>query len=163
MINTYEQSVTTMTHCWLALGWKPTVWVHWVCSHSTFFLRQHGSIHCFTSIPTENRHQLRPNFFVCCKFRWSLLLRHFLISLTKKIFSYKFNDFCSFFGLTLPFKHDLRHAFSGWKLSNPRLASSYLCTVVNMHALDQGLRILNQTETKHSGFLYTGKTPMDLH
>jgi hypothetical protein len=81
------------------------------------------------------------------------------------IFNYHYFgfDLLKLLGLPLPFKHDLRHAFSGWKLSNPRLASSYLCTVVNMDALDQGLRILDVTETRHNGFLYMGKTPLDLH
>lgn len=56
-------------------------------------------------------------------------------------------------GLWVSFKQDLRHAFSGWKLTNPRLQSVYLCSVVNMDALDQGLRILDQTEVQYHGFL----------
>lgn len=53
----YDKSVDTLHKSWLALGWKPTVWVHWVCAHSSFYVHSFRSIYSFTSIPTEHRHQ----------------------------------------------------------------------------------------------------------
>ena len=40
------------------------------------------------------------------------------------------------------FKMDLVHAFEGWKFKNPVLTQCWLSRVVQLDALDQGLRIL---------------------
>lgn len=55
----YEHNISLVRTAWVALTWKPTVWVHWVCCHSAYYLRLHSTIHSFTSIPTEYRHQDR--------------------------------------------------------------------------------------------------------
>ena len=39
-----------------ALGWKPAVWLHWVCCHSTELARLYGNFFIFSTIPTERRH-----------------------------------------------------------------------------------------------------------
>jgi hypothetical protein len=57
----------------------------------------------------------------------------------------------------LKFKQDLRHAFSGWKIVNARLASKYLCTSVNHDALDQGLHIASLTDPVETSFYKTKK------
>ena len=53
----YDKSIATLHKSWLALGWKPAVWVHWVCAHSSFYVHTFRTIYSFTSIPTEHRHQ----------------------------------------------------------------------------------------------------------
>ena len=55
--NSYHVAVVTLTNAWKSLSWKPTVWVHWVCAHSSFYVRTHRSLYSFSSIPTEYRHQ----------------------------------------------------------------------------------------------------------
>lgn len=55
-LDLYAQAIASLHKAWLALGWKPTVWVHWVCAHSTFFLTTYRSLYSFSSIPTEHRH-----------------------------------------------------------------------------------------------------------
>ncbi len=94
----YVDAVDLLRKTWTSLGWKPTVWVHWICAHSTFYMATYRSISTFSSIPTEHRHQ--------------------------------------------NFKMDLRHAFEGWKFKNPLLTQRWLSRVVQLDALDQGLRIL---------------------
>ena len=54
---TYSNALRRFTDGWLALKWKPALWVHWICAHSTFFLNQHRTLSAFSSIPTEFRHQ----------------------------------------------------------------------------------------------------------
>ena len=95
----YIESISLLHKSWVSLNWKPTVWLHWVCAHSTFYMSKYRSICSFTSIPTEHRHQ--------------------------------------------SFKMDLRHAFEGWKFKNPHLTQRWLCRVVDLDALDQGLRLLS--------------------
>ena len=53
----YDKSIATLHKSWLALGWKPAVWVHRVCAHSSFYVHTFRTIYSFTSIPTEHRHQ----------------------------------------------------------------------------------------------------------
>ena len=53
----YDNSIKNLHKSWLALGWKPAVWVHWVCAHSSFYVHTFRSIYSFTSIPIEYRHQ----------------------------------------------------------------------------------------------------------
>jgi hypothetical protein len=53
----YRSSLDVFRAAWVGLGWKPTVWVHWVCAHSLFFLQQTQTLYAFSSIPTEHRHQ----------------------------------------------------------------------------------------------------------
>ena len=53
----YGKHVCSFTRTWRALTWKPTVWVHWMCAHSAFFLTQFRSMYLFSSIPSEKRHQ----------------------------------------------------------------------------------------------------------
>ena len=36
-IASYKEFVSSFCLCWNSLGWKPTLWVHWLFSHSTFF------------------------------------------------------------------------------------------------------------------------------
>ena len=56
-ITLYKANVNTFSHCWTALAWKPTPWVHWLCAHSSFFVDLHLNIGSFSSLPTERRHQ----------------------------------------------------------------------------------------------------------
>ena len=98
----YQETLGVFRNAWLSLGWKPTVWVHWVCAHSNFYVTSYRSLFDFSSIPTEKRHQT--------------------------------------------FKLDLKHAFEGWKFKNPSLTCRYLARVVNLDALDQGLRLLSLKE-----------------
>lgn len=53
----YHSAVDTFRHAWVGLKWKPTVWVHWACAHSGFFVSMYKSLYAFSSIPTEHRHQ----------------------------------------------------------------------------------------------------------
>jgi hypothetical protein len=53
----YKCSVRAFRNSWVAMGWKPTVWVHWVCAHSSFFMHEHRTLYAFSSIPIEHRHQ----------------------------------------------------------------------------------------------------------
>ena len=62
----YTAALQRFIECWLAFQWKPAVWVHWICAHSTFFLNQEKSLSAFSSIPTEYRHQ---NLSVTCGIR----------------------------------------------------------------------------------------------
>lgn len=100
-LRVYIDSIDLFRKCWTSFSWKPTVWVHWVCAHSSFYMATYRTLSSFTSIPTEHRHQT--------------------------------------------FKMDLRHAFEGWKFKNALLTKRWLCRVVELDALDQGLRILSQT------------------
>ena len=49
----YLDSVSLLTKTWTALGWKPTVWLHWVCAHSGYYMATFRSLYTFSSIPTE--------------------------------------------------------------------------------------------------------------
>ena len=53
----YLDSITLLTKTWTVLAWKPTVWVHWVCAHSGFYMATYRCLFSFSSIPTEHRHQ----------------------------------------------------------------------------------------------------------
>jgi hypothetical protein len=106
-VSHYIESIGLFRKTWTALGWKPTVWVHWVCAHSGFYMASYRSIYTFCSIPTEYRHQ--------------------------------------------KYKLDLRHAFEGWKFKNPSLTHRWLKRVVDLDALDQGLRVFSLTN-HHSIF-----------
>ena len=53
----HQRAVDQFRHAWLGLGWKPTVWVHWACAHSGFFVTKYRTVFGFSSIPTEHRHQ----------------------------------------------------------------------------------------------------------
>ena len=53
----YRGDVDMFRHAWVGLNWKPTVWVHWACAHSGFFVSTYKTIYAFSSIPTEHRHQ----------------------------------------------------------------------------------------------------------
>ena len=39
------------------LGWKPTVWVHWVCAHSGWYMEEYRNLYMFSSVPTEQQHR----------------------------------------------------------------------------------------------------------
>ena len=53
----HKQILQMFQKTWKALGWKPTVWIHWMCAHSCFVLEKYKTIYGFTSIPVEYRHQ----------------------------------------------------------------------------------------------------------
>ena len=53
----HRAAVEQFRLAWVGLGWKPTVWVHWVCAHSNFFAATYQTLFAFSSIPTEHRHQ----------------------------------------------------------------------------------------------------------
>jgi hypothetical protein len=53
----HRGAVEQFRQAWEGLGWKPTVWVHWACAHSCFFIETYRTIFSFSSIPTEHRHQ----------------------------------------------------------------------------------------------------------
>ena len=95
----YTAALQRFIDYWLALQWKPAVWVHWICAHSTFFLNQEKSLSAFSSIPTEYRHQ--------------------------------------------KFKRDLRNTAQCWKFLNPDNCRGYLQRVIELDALDLGLRVLD--------------------
>ena len=91
----YETALTRCRHCWEALQWRPTVWVHWVMAHSMCLLQTFRNLAVFSSMPSERRHQ--------------------------------------------QFKRDLRHAFKGWQVVNPRVGTAALTHVLELDALDKGL------------------------
>ena len=109
----YVSDVDLLHNTWTSLHWKPSVWLHWVCAHSTFYMSTYRSISSFSSIPTEYRHQT--------------------------------------------FKMDLRHAFEGWKFKNPLLTQRWLCRVVDLDSLDQGLRILSHSAELCNDGVFTSK------
>ena len=53
----YLKEVNSFRACWVALNWKPTVWVHWMCAHSVDVLASNCNLYAFSSLPTERRHQ----------------------------------------------------------------------------------------------------------
>ena len=53
----YNERVNSFRLCWVSLGWKPALWVHWVCAHSSYYIKQHSNLYVFSSLPTERRHQ----------------------------------------------------------------------------------------------------------
>ena len=53
----YCAIVARFGEAWRALGWKPTVWVHWLVCHSGCLMAHHRSLYLFSSIPSERRHQ----------------------------------------------------------------------------------------------------------
>ena len=59
----YHDNLSSFRQCWRSLAWNGTVWIHWVCAHSEYFLTKHLSWQCFTSVPTEMRHQIW-NFWI---------------------------------------------------------------------------------------------------
>ena len=56
-VTAYNSLVQKFAECWVALGWKPTLWVHWVCAHSGFVMGAYRTWYGFTSVPTEQRHK----------------------------------------------------------------------------------------------------------
>lgn len=56
-VQAYQTQVNRLRTSWCAMGWKPTVWLHWVCAHSVYYVRQCRTIYGYTSIPVERRHQ----------------------------------------------------------------------------------------------------------
>ena len=38
----YKASVDRFRLAWVGLQWKPTVWVHWMCAHSPYFMQTYG-------------------------------------------------------------------------------------------------------------------------
>jgi hypothetical protein len=52
----YAVAVDEFARAFRALGWKPAVWLHWVCCHSTELARLYGNFFIFSTIPTERRH-----------------------------------------------------------------------------------------------------------
>jgi hypothetical protein len=64
--------------------------------------------------------------------------------------------------LTVKFKRDIRHAFSGWKITNARLAGKYLCTAVNLDSLDLGLHFLDLSEEQTQSSFTSRKRKRDL-
>jgi hypothetical protein len=58
-VDLYRHQVNLFRQCWIAMGWKSAVWIHWVCAHSSAYLSLHSTINGFTSIPTEHRHKDR--------------------------------------------------------------------------------------------------------
>ncbi len=63
--------------------------------------------------------------------------------------------------LSVKFKRDIRHAFSGWKITNARLAGKYLCTAVNLDSLDLGLRFLDLSEEQTQSSFTSRKRKRD--
>ena len=53
----HDHLTKTFSEAWKAFQWKPTIWVHWVCAHSTFFIARSRTLYIFSSVPTEKRHQ----------------------------------------------------------------------------------------------------------
>ena len=53
----YDAHILTFQKAWVALKWKPTIWVHWTIAHSSFFVHKYRSLYLFSSIPSEKRHQ----------------------------------------------------------------------------------------------------------
>ena len=56
-VDAYAKSVVQIQQCWHAFKWKPSVWLHWLVAHSTYFIRVHRSMYLFSSIPSEHKHQ----------------------------------------------------------------------------------------------------------
>ena len=56
-VQEYCATVARFGEAWRALGWKPTVWVHWLVCHSGCLMAHHQSLFLFSSIPSERRHQ----------------------------------------------------------------------------------------------------------
>jgi hypothetical protein len=94
-IAAYMAHVALFRQCWQVLDWKVSIWVHWLCAHSGYFMGLYRHLYGFSSLPTERRHQ--------------------------------------------HFKMDLRHAFHGWKLTNPLIGCKYLQHLVELDAMDLGL------------------------
>ena len=106
----YTASLRRFHDSWVHLQWKPTLWVHWVCSHSAFFLNATNSLSAFSSIPTEYRHQ--------------------------------------------KFKRDLKNTAQSFRYLNPDLCKGYLQRVIELDALDMGLRLLElQPQGSHENIL----------
>ena len=53
----YERNIVQFAKSWHAFQWKPSVWVHWMVAHSTYYICYHKTIYLFSSVPSEHRHQ----------------------------------------------------------------------------------------------------------
>ena len=106
-ITAYQAHVDSFRMCWVSLNWKPTVWVHWMCAHSYYYIEKYANLFVYSSLPTERRHQ--------------------------------------------GFKLDLRHAFQGWKIASPLIASRFLRSVVEQDALDLALHSLPSAKKVKNG------------
>ena len=53
----YRGAVEQFASGFVALGWQPAVWLHWVCVHSVAVATAWKHFYLFSSIPTERRHQ----------------------------------------------------------------------------------------------------------
>lgn len=95
-VKLYERHARKFAEAWKGLGWKVTLWVHWVCAHSVFYVTRYRSMYLFSSIPTEFRNR--------------------------------------------PFKTALKNSMRGWSLRKPRVTRRGMRHVVNMDALDVGIR-----------------------
>lgn len=54
-VTAYGVAVGNFVRDWKALGWRVTVWVHWLGVHSTAVAKRWGTFYFFSSIPTERR------------------------------------------------------------------------------------------------------------
>ena len=63
--------VDRLADLWEALGWQPTVWLHWTLCHMVPYLERHRTLVFFSSIPTESRHR-RFKRDVCQAFHGSM-------------------------------------------------------------------------------------------
>ena len=52
MVHEYRGAIDQFGSAWCALGWKPTVWVHWTVRHSGFFARTLRNFYLYSSIPS---------------------------------------------------------------------------------------------------------------
>ena len=68
----YEKVTKTFARTWQALAWKPTVWVHWMVAHSTFFVKKYHTLYIFSSVPVEKRHQAFKHDLKHCFQGWKL-------------------------------------------------------------------------------------------
>ena len=69
----YREACTQFGALWQAFGWKPTVWVHWIGRHSSWYLLKWRSLLLFNSIPTEYRNGPFKMNMRHCFMGWSLV------------------------------------------------------------------------------------------
>ena len=68
----YDSALDRFTKSWVALNWKPTIWVHWTVAHSSFYVHRLRSLYIFSSIPSEKRHQYFKRDLRHCFQGWKL-------------------------------------------------------------------------------------------
>ena len=54
-VESYRRAVGQFANDWRALQWQPTVWVHWTCVHSGWFVVEYRNFYIFSSIPTKRQ------------------------------------------------------------------------------------------------------------